>query len=383
MKITQVAEFVNAAVKQATGAEALVKEDLSNIADAGTAVANANAWNAYLEALINHIGKVVFVDRVYQGSLPKLLRDSWEFGSILEKVSTDLPEANETAFMQPVDGTNYVQNTFTKAIVRAKFFNERLVLEVTCPSITEEQLKQSFSNARQLSSFVNMIFTACENSMTHKIEELIRRVIISQMVATIGKEYGSALLSSKSGVRAVNLLYKYNNEFSESLTVDDCLHDAAFLRYAGEQIRLTIKRMACVSKLFNNEGRDRFTPRDRLYAVMWADFMSATATYLQSNTFHDEMVALPKFEETPYWQGTGLSYDEAGKIKDSLGDIEITGDLKVLGCLFDEQALVVSNLQRYTPSHYVDKMHFWNYWYQCIMGLLRDDGENFVLFFVA
>ena len=68
MKITQVAEFVNAAVKQATGAEALVKEDLSNIVDAGTAVANANAWNAYLEALINHIGKVVFVDRVYQGT---------------------------------------------------------------------------------------------------------------------------------------------------------------------------------------------------------------------------------------------------------------------------------------------------------------------------
>ena len=383
MNITQIASFVNEAVKEATGAEALVKEDLSNVVDAGVAVANANAWHAYLEALVNHIGRVVFVDRVYQGSLPKLLRDAWEYGSIREKISTDLPEAEETPFMEPVDGTNYVENVFTKAVVRAKFYNDRLVLQVTCPSITEEQLKQSFSSARQLSSFVNMIFTACENSMTHKIEELIRRVIISQMVATIGNEYGSALLSSKSGVRAINLLYKYNDEFDESLTVDNCMHDAAFLRYAGEQIRLTIKRMASVSKLFNNEGRDRFTPRDRLYAVMWSDFMSATSTYLQSNTFHDEMVALPKFEETPYWQGTGLTYDEAGAIKSSLGDIEITGDIKVLGCLFDEQALVVANLERYTPSKYVAKMHFWNYWYQCIMGLLRDDAENFVLFFVA
>ena len=383
MEITQIAQFVNTAIQEATGQSAVVKEDLSNVVDGGTAVFNANAWNAYLTALTNHIGKVIFVDRVYRGSLPKMLRDGWEFGSVLEKISTDLPEAENCDFMTPVHGTVYAETQFTKAVVRAKFYNERLILEVVCPSITEDQLNQSFSNAQQLSSFVNMIFTACENAMTTKIEALILKTITAQMVATVHAEHGSSALSGVTGVRAVNLLKKYNVEFSASLTVANCLHSADFLRYAGEEIRKTIKRMGKMSKLFNNEGRDRYTPREVLYAVMWSDFMSATATYLQSNTFHDELVALPLFDEVPYWQGTGLSYEEAGLVKASLGDGEIDTSIKVLGCLFDRDALVVANLERYTPSHYVAREHFWNYWYQCIMGLLRDDAENFVFFFVA
>ena len=387
MKITQVAQFVNTAIEEATGISALVNEDLSNVVDAGDQISNANKWNAYLNALVNHIGRVIFVDRKYEGILPKMLRDSWTFGSILEKVSTDLPDANDTQFMEPVHGTVYHENQFTKAVVRAKFYNERLVLEVTCPSITEDQLRQSFSSPQQLNSFISMIFTACENAMTTKIDALILRVINAQMVSTIYSDYESEDVASKSGVKARNLLYEYNQKFSPSpaLTVANCLHDAGFLRYAGEQMRLMKGRISKMSKLFNVNGRDRFTTDDLLHVIMWADFASATVTYLQSSTFHDEMVALPLYEETPYWQGTGLTYDEAGEIDASLGTKTIThaSDFLVLGCMFDEYAVAVSNLERYTPTKYVARMHFWNYWFQAIMGLMRDDDENFVVFFVA
>lgn len=385
MKITQVAQFVNTAIEEATGISALVSEDLSNVVDAGEQISNANKWNAYLESLVNHIGRVIFVDRKYEGILPKMLKDSWTFGSILQKISTDLPEANETQFMEPVHGTVYTENQFTKAVVRAKFYNERLILEVTCPSITEDQLRQSFSNPQQLNAFVSMIFTACENSMTTKIEALILRAINAQMVSTIYSDYQAADVASKSGVKARNLLYEYNQKFSQSLSVTDCMHDTGFIRYAGEQMRLMTQRISKMSKLFNVNGRDRFTTSDLLHVIMWADFASATTTYLQSSTFHDEMVALPLYEETPYWQGTGLTYDEAGEIDASLGTKTIThaNDFLVLGCMFDEQSIAISNLQRYTPTHYVSRMHFWNYWFQAIMGLMRDDDENFVVFFVA
>lgn len=379
----QVAEFVNVAVQQVLGESALVKEDLTNVTDVGEQLTNAQGWVSYIEALVNHIGKVIFVARNYEGILPKLQRKDWEYGSILEKISTDLPEANDTDFMNPTNGAVYTQDKFTKAVVRAKFFNGRLILEVTCPSITEDQLKQSFSNATQLNSFVSMLFTACENAMQIKIEALTLALIRAQIIDTIHADYGSNALSSMSGVKAVNLLKLYNDEFSGSLTIDTCMHNPDFLRFAGEKMRLYISRMAKMSTLFNIEGRERFTKRDLLHVILWSDFVSATTTYLQSSTFHDEMLALPYYEEVPYWQGTGLSYEEAGKLKGMIGDYEIDGGLKILGTFSDRDALVIANLERWTPSHYNNRMHFWNYWFQLMVGLLRDNAENFVVFFVA
>lgn len=379
----QVAEYVNIAVKEAIGQEALVKEDLSNVTDAGEAITNAKGWVSYIEALVNHIGSVIFVARNYEGTLPKMQRKDWEYGSILEKISTDLPEASDCDFMNPINGANYTQDTFTKAEVRAKFYNGRVILEVKCPSITEDQLKQSFSNADQLNSFVSMIFTACENAMQVKIEALTLALIRAQIVDTIGKEYGSSALSSKTGVRAINLLKMYNDKFGTSLTVDTCLYNLDFLRFAGEEMRLFTKRVKKMSTLFNNEGRERFTKEDLLHVIMWSDFASKTSTYLQSPTYHQEMVALPYYEEVPFWQGSGLSYEEAGKVKAQLGDFEIDSSMKVLSVMFDRDALIVANLQRWTPTHYNDRMHFWNYWFQLQVGLLRDNAENFVVFFVA
>ena len=99
MKITQVYEFVNAATKEALGETVVLNEDLSNIVTVGEAVFNANAMDKYVKALVNRIGKTIFVNRVYQGSAPSVMMDGWEYGSVLQKVSTGLPEATELSLI--------------------------------------------------------------------------------------------------------------------------------------------------------------------------------------------------------------------------------------------------------------------------------------------
>ena len=384
MIVKQIATIMNEAYEEMTGQSALVAEDLSNLADAGHAVFNANQAETFLGALVNRIGRMIFVDRPYAGSAPKILMDAWTFGSVLAKYSTDMPEAEDFPLYDLVDGTIYSQDKYTEAKARAKFYNTRLTLQVVCPSITEEMFAQAFISADEMNRFISMLYTACENKMTCLIDDLIYRVIIAQAVATIVDEYGANPLSGASHVRAVNLLKLYNDQFGESLTRGTCLYDPAYLRFAGETMRMYLKYMQKMSVLYNNEGRERFTPTDLLHVVLHANFISKTVTYLQSSTFHDELIKLPKYEEVTEWQGSGLTGDQRMELSAKLGnDGTLIENCDIVGVMFDERAVAVGNLKRFNPTHYNEVAHFYNVWYQMAVGPYRDDGENFVVFFNA
>ena len=87
MKVTQLFELVNLTTKETLGTETVVNEDLSNIVDIGKEIINSDNLDNYVKKLVNHIGKVVFSDRLYKVGVPSVMMDSWEYGSILEKVT--------------------------------------------------------------------------------------------------------------------------------------------------------------------------------------------------------------------------------------------------------------------------------------------------------
>ena len=387
MDIKQVYEFVNNATQEALGETALLNEDLSNIVDIGNAVFNANAMDKYVKALINRIGKTIFVNRVYGGSAPSVLMDGWEYGSVLQKVSTGLPEAtvNETWELQ--DGQSYDPHIFHQPQgVTVKFYNKYVTFEVDM-SFTEEQLKCSFLNATELNGFVSMLYTSVENSMTVKIDELIRRTINNMIGETIYDDYGSAGLETKSGVKAINVLYLYNQTVpeAEKLTVATAMSNPNFIRFAAYIIKLTYGRMRSMSKLFNIGKQPRFTPKDMAHIVLLEDFASASDIFLQSSTFHNELSALPAAETVPYWQGTGtdFEFDNVSKITETTTgghNVTVSG---VLGVALDRYALGVSNTERKVTSQWTPNAEFFTNFYKYKAGFFNDLNENFVVFFMA
>lgn len=384
MDVKQVYAFTNYAVEQATGQSALLKEDLTNVVEIGDAVMNANALDKYVDALVNHIGKMIFVTRVYNGVFAKLQMDSWEFGSVLEKVTAEMPQAEENESWELSDGVVYEENQFYKPIVSAKFYNKMTTFEIPL-SITERQVKQSFSNATQLNSFISMIFNSLENAMTLRIEELSRRAINNLIAETMFDEYGSGSQTGSSGTRAVNLLYLYNQIAPTPITANDALYDEQFLKYASYTMALYIDRLKSMSTLFNVGGKTRFTPREDLHFVVLSNFAKASDMYLQSDTFHKELVALPQYESVPYFQGTGTGYDFADTskiyVKTASGnDITING---VVGVMFDRDACAVNNFNRRTTSKWNAKAEFTNYWNKCDARYFNDLNENCVVFFIA
>ena len=384
MEVKQIYSIMNTVTNEILGTENLVKEDLSNIVDVGTEVFNANAVDNYVKSLVNHIGRVVFVNRPYAGSAPSVLMDGWEYGSVLQKITAELPEAQENESWNLTDNASYDPNVFKKPQVSTKFFNKKVTFEIQM-SFTEMQVKESFSSVEQLNGFMSMLYTAIDKSMTVKLDSLIMRTINNMIGETVFAEYGAANINSKSTTKAVNLLYLYNQQYSKNLTAAAALTDPDFIRYAAYIIGMTSTRMSKISKLYNVGGKDRFTPADYLHVVMLTDFKKSADVFLQSNTFNDEFTKLPKAEEVPYWQGsgTGYAFTDTGKvyIKTASGHDETVSG--VLAVMFDRDALGVTNMNRRVTTNYNPKAEFFNNWYKFDAGYFNDLNENFVVFFVA
>lgn len=384
MEVKQLYQFVNKATKEVLGETAVVNEDLSNLVDIGTAVFDANAVDAYTKALVNHIGKVIFVNRPYKGSVPSVLMDGWEYGSVVEKVSASLPDATENESWDLQDGQVYEQNQFYKPTVEVKFFNKKITFEISL-SVTDLQLKQSFSNVQQLNGFLSMLYNEVEKSLTIKIDSLIMRTINNFIGETLYDEVPDGTYSGRTGAKAVNLLYMYNQATGNKITVSACLSDKNFIRYASWIMKVYVSRLSKISSLFNIGGKARFTPADLLHVVLLDDFASSADVFLQSETFHNELSKLPKYETVPYWQGSGTDYAFESITKIDVGTssghtVQSTG---ILGVMFDHDALGVRNPDRRVTTHYNAKAEFYNNFYKFDANYFNDYNESFVVFYVA
>lgn len=388
MKVTQIYQLVNSATEGMLGESEVLAEDLSNIVDIGKAVSNTDNLDRYVKTLVNHIGKVVFVNRLYAGGVPSVLMDSWEFGSIMEKVSSDMPEATESDSWKLKDGTDYSPDVFYQPSVSVKFFNSKTTFEIPL-SFTEMQVKESFSNANQLNGFLSMLTTSVENSMTVKLDALIMRTINNMIGETVWSglqnSAGDAVDLWQDDIKAVNLLKMYNDATGIALAAEAAVTDPDFIRYATYQIGLYTDRMARISTLFNVGGKERFTPKDLQHVVLLSDFAKASSTFLLSDAQNQDRLALPDHETVPYWQGSGTSYGFADVSKVTVktankNDVEVVG---VLGVVFDREALGVSNLDRRVTTNYNPKAEFYTNFYKFDAGFYNDLNENFVVFIVG
>lgn len=378
MKITQVKDLVNNAIKETDGSSTLLKEDLSNVVDVGSEIFGADSVDNFVKKLVDRVGYTVFNARVYQGSIPSILMNSWEFGSVMEKVETEIPQATENDSWNLQDGQSYNQDTFYQPKVSAKFYNSRVTFDIPL-SFTEMQVKSAFNSANELNSFISMLVTSVQNAMTVNIDNLITRTINNMTAFT---------LNGKNANRAVNLLTVYNTKTGQSLTAAKALTDSAFIKFANQQIMLTQGRFSKLSTLFNEGGKQRFTPKEEQHLVLLDDFASASKVYLESDTYHDGNVSLQGYETVPYWQGSGTSYDFADTSKI---DVSITVSSKptevvqsgIVGVLFDSNAVGVSCMNQRVTSAYNARAEFYTNFTKFDAGFFNDLNENFVVFYIA
>lgn len=391
MTVVQIKNLMNSVTTEILGKGDIVAEDLSNVVDIGKEIFDNTDVDNYVKSLVNHIGKVIFVNRPYTGNIPSMLMDSWEFGSVLEKIQADIPDATENSTWDLQDGKSYDPNVFYKPKVSAKFFNSKVTFEVPM-SFTERQVKESFSSAAQLNGFVSMIYNAVDKSMTIKIDSLVMRTMNNMIAQTLHAEFPAVTdgdYSKVTGTKAVNLLKLYNDKYTKTLTPETAITDPDFIRFASYIMGLYADRLGKLSTLFNVGKKERFTPADMLHVVMLSDFEKAASTYLYSDTWHNENVKLPAAETVPYWQGSGEDYSFAKtsdiNVKINTGAETATAVTAsgILAVMYDRDAMGVCNSDRRVTTQYNAKAEFFNNFYKYDASYFNDLNENFVVFFVA
>lgn len=385
MQVSQIFEIVNSALKETDGRLALLQEDLSNIVDVGNSIFNANSFDNYVKKLVDRIGKIVFVNRPYNGLAPSVYMDGVMWGSVTQKISSAIPEAVENESYELVNGASYDPNQVNLPDVYVKFFSKYVTFEVD-RTITEKQLRSAFTGVAELDGFISMIFNEISKAFTIAIDNLIMRTINSAIADTLYKDYGSGTaFTGASHTRAVNLLYLYNQRYSATLTAAEAVTTPEFVRFASYYMGLYSDRLSRMSTLFNVGETQKFTPKEEQHFILLSEFARSADVFLQSDVYHDEFTAITKYEVVPYWQGSGTDYafNSTSAINVTSGSGNTVTASGILGVMFDRYALGVTNIEQWVNTQYNAKADFTNYFYKYKAGYFNDLNENFVVFFIA
>lgn len=373
MKVTQIAAILNdTIIPEFLGEHGGVQEDLSNIVDIGRDISAAltadGMLDNYVKTLINRIGKEIYWNRPYISAAPNILRDSWEYGSLMMKVRAEMPEYTTNDTWGLTAGQSYAGFTYNPPSVSAKLYNDRVAFEVDV-SFAEKQVKESFTNAESLGAFFGMIETAIETSITAALDSLAMR--------TINMVISDRIANSQN---VVNLLTMYNTKFSKSLTGENCVFDKDFLRFASYEILLYKSRLRQLSKQFNQAGHANHTPADKQRLILLSDFAKGADIYLQSDTYHEELVQVGDYYDVSAWQSTqGFSWVNISTINTKHGTSEVN-QTGVLGVLMDYDACAICCENRRVTSQWVAKGEFYNNFYKADLLACMDKNENAVVF---
>ena len=377
MKVTQIKDLVNSSLKELNGSSVLLKEDLSNVVDVGTEIFDTDNVDNFVKKLIDRVRSTVFNTRIYQGSAPSVLMSSWEFGSVLEKVDSELPDVEENESWSLENGKDYSPNIFYQPKVSAKFFNSKVTFDIPI-SFTRMQVKSAFNSASELNGFLSMLMNSVQNAMTVHIDGLIMKTI-NNMTATV--------LNGKKGLQVVNLLDGYNANSTTKLTAENALQNADFIKYANLVINTYRDRISKLSTLFNQGGKSKFTPLANQHLVVLSDLASASKVYLESETYHDDNVKISNYDTVPYWQGSGTTYsfDDVSSIDVAIKDGKSTKEIKasgILGVLFDTNAVGVTCQNQRVTTNYNPRAEFYTNFTKFDAGYYNDLNENFIVFTV-
>ena len=382
MEVTQIYSLVNDLIAEGVGAQDITVKSIGGLVSFGESVLSSERQtDAFYQKLTDLIGRTyIKYRRYFADNTDSIIRTPMDFGIILQKVQTlHLGEMEQNKsytsqgnpFYTEADATSLTQTLF-------KSFG---TFQTVPKLIYDTQLNSAFRNAENFGAFVEMIYNDMYNSMEVAIENLIK--------TTKATMIGNALRENSAGKTARNLLAEYLVlNPNATVTKDNCLTDVDFLKYASREINLVTKRFSKMTRNFNSLGADRFTERSEMEVEVLADYATATASYLDADTYHKELVALPNYREISSWQAdSDFTFDEVSKIDVSTGTVgeedylEMTQD-GIIAVVYDREACGISTYRPRVKSMYNAIQEVDNVTFKLDYGSFVDKSENCVAFYI-
>lgn len=388
MNVNQVATFLNAALSQSIGATSLAQQDLSNLVSLGnTVMSSSTSVDAFLGALTDRIGAVVLRNLDLQVNYPNIIRNGFEFGAALEKISVQpLQTQDNTAW--DIGDVSYTPAQFaiSKGNIHVAIFSDIDVWKVRI-TIPDDLFKTAFTSAAMMGSFIDGLITSLTESMTLSLNRMNQTCVNNFIGQKVNDD-----------VNVVHLLTEYNTIVTTPITAADALYDAGFLKYAGKRIEDMMRYMNEPNVCFNQPGGGasplvRRTARDNMHVFMLSEFNAAYDLYLTADTFHADMVGLPLFQPVTAWQdawgddGQGNKNDMPDfvtastiNIKTSAGDA--VNQAYVICALIDREAVGTTMYDLKSSSVRNDEDAYTNLAQRASIGYFNDFSEQGCVFVI-
>lgn len=381
MDIKQVATILNTINQEMTGETAIVSEDLSNIVDVGkqltadmTAEEITKYMDNYTKKIIDKVGRTIIVDRAYKSTAPNIIRDSWEYGGIMEKIRVTVGDLEDDTTYDLTAGDTPEQFKYTPADLSAKYYDKYDTF-MTQISIPEKTLRSAFNSAQDMNRLISAIENRVATKMAYSTDNLIRRTV-NNMVLECAKSnrYVSLITLFNQGRAQADQLSPNQPEIA--------VKNADFLRFAIATINKYRRLFTELSTQYGGEGYVNFTPIENQKLILQADFVEGAMVNMESDTFNKELVQIKgDFDEVSYWQAARDAFHIKGT--PASGGNAITTFPAVIGILFDEDACAVELEDNQVTSNYAANGRFYNYFHYANARYMNDMSENVIVFALA
>ena len=314
--VKQIYSLINDSVSDALGKNASIKTlETTDIVSLGKAIGDYDAYDKFFGALANRIVKTVYFVRVYNQKSRSVLMDESEYGAFVQKVYTAMPDAvenpsHEVTTIDPSTGARtYSQESpydveATISVSAIVFAGQGTWSHEFIYSL--EEIKTAFTGESEMMRLIDAIYTTADNRLKLDLERL--------EADAVNTSIANCIKNSK----CVDLLDVYNDAHTgHELTREEALEDLDFLKFAVKEIRETISHIQNMNVNFNVKGYETFTPKENLVVEVLSHFNANVEAYLQADTFHKDLVSLPRFNEVAYWQTSGktFAFDDCSAIK--------------------------------------------------------------------
>lgn len=377
----QIYTIVNSVAEQSLGMKDLQPTDATFMSIGKQVLSSEDNKDAFFKKLVSRIGRTVFAIREYEIDVTEMSREPFVYGSILQKISFKMPKAqqNDTWLGVPAESDPFAEVSTEFMQV---FFDKWETWEVQS-TVPDVQLETAFTNATTMMAFIDGILSMANESMKTAYENLgyvTRAALIADTIV------------SGNANQAINVLAEYNTLTNESLTMASALRSPEYLRWLGQRIKKTSKRMTKKSVTFNKAKWERFTPKEYQIFEILTDVASAFDTYLQSDVYHNELTKLSGYKEVAYWQGSGENWDfeSVSGINIKIESLQTDGTVSevtvaktgIIAVIRDIDSIGITIDKRRTKSIYNPRREITNYWMKAEMGHFRDMSENCVVFYM-
>lgn len=242
------------------------------------------------------------------------------------------------------------------------------------------QLETAFHNEAEMASFLGLIMQDMWDGMTKAQNDIDALTECTAMAQSV---YASVVPATPK-LTAFNILSAFKVVHPDTtLTADTCIYDTAFLRFSAEFMLCRIKDAKELTKLFNVDGAEVELDDDYKFHVL-GEFASKLAVYLEADTYHNEFVSLPGYEEITAWQGMGSvgSYAEKSSINVTHGDITVALE-GIVGHVFAPGRMFTMIDKIRTKSIYNPASELTNWYHKADIGQAIRNKDIGIVFYIA